>query len=63
METPQAIKGYLTFGPKDNYMWRIELSYIPTPEQIKNLQDYFGFDFILVPQYDTGREDAGDGLH
>ena len=42
--------GYITFGPKDNYQTCIQIFYTPTPDQIKNLQDLFGWDFVTIEE-------------
>ena len=46
-------RGAITIGPKDNYLACIPVTYVPTPEQIKNLQNYFGWDFIADSDYDS----------
>ena len=38
--------GVITFGPKNNFLWGVPVCYTPTQEQIKNLQEVFGFDYI-----------------
>ena len=39
-------EGFITFGPKDNiHTMRIQISYVPTTEQIRNLQNLFGWDY------------------
>lgn len=42
--------GFITFGPKNNYQTCVQIFYTPTPEQIKNLQDLFGFDFVTMEE-------------
>jgi hypothetical protein len=39
-------KGYITLGPKTAYQYCIAIYYTPTDEQIKNLQEMFGWDFV-----------------
>ena len=46
-------RGAITIGPKDNYLACIPVTYVPTPGQIMNLQDYFGWDFIADSDYDN----------
>lgn len=40
------ITGYITFGPKDNSLCAAEILYVPTEEQIKNLKEFFGWDYV-----------------
>lgn len=40
------ITGYITFGPKDNSLCSAEICYVPTEEQIKNLKEFFGWDYL-----------------
>ena len=42
--------GYITFGPKDNYLSCVQICYTPTPEQIANLRKYFGWDYLTVEE-------------
>ncbi len=42
--------GYITIGPKDNFLSCIQVCYTPTPEQIVNLRKYFGWDFITIDE-------------
>lgn len=50
--TPKA-KGELTLGPKENYLFSFPICYIPTPEQIRNIKEMFGWDTILYDDETT----------
>lgn len=43
--------GYITFGPKDDFLCCIQICYTPTPEQIENLRKFFGWDYITLEEY------------
>lgn len=45
-EPKRYFAGVITFGPKNNFSWCVPVCYTPTPEQIKNLQEVFGFDYM-----------------
>ena len=51
----QKEKGELTFGPKENYLYSLPICYVPTPEQIKNIKEMFGWDIIL---YEDDEKDS-----
>ena len=50
--TPKE-KGELTFGPKENYLYSLPICYVPTPEQIRNIKEMFGWDIILYEDETT----------
>lgn len=43
--------GYITFGPKDDFITCVQICYTPTPEQIADMRKYFGWDFITMEEY------------
>jgi len=50
-------KGFITFGPRDSFYACVQVCYVPTNEQIANIQKYFGWDFITpeeLKRYNEG---------
>lgn len=43
--------GYITFGPKDDFLTCVQINYTPTPEQIADMRKYFGWDYITLEEY------------
>ena len=43
--------GYITFGPKDDFLTCVQICYTPTQEQIENLRKFFGWDYITMEEY------------
>lgn len=42
--------GYITFGPKDNFLSCVQIHYMPTREQIENMRTLFGWDYISAEE-------------
>ena len=49
METKNAT-GFITFGPKDNFISCVQVCYTPTTELIENLRKYFWWDYITMEE-------------
>ena len=43
-------KARMYFGPKENAYSCAELNYVPTPEQIDHIKEYFGWEVELLPE-------------
>ena len=50
MTEQEDIKGYITFGPKDDCLYAIKVKYMPSKFQIWALRFFFGFDFVKEEQ-------------
>lgn len=38
--------GVITFGPKEHFLCCVQICYTPTKEQIKNMNEFFGWDYV-----------------
>lgn len=45
-------KGYVIFGPREtaNVSPSIVVFYTPTPEQIRNIKEMFGWEFVTIEE-------------
>lgn len=44
--------GYITFGPKDDFLCCVQINYLPTQAQIENIRALFGWDYITKEEMD-----------
>ena len=44
--------GFIVFGPKESIRYSLcaEVYYTPTPEQVKNIKEMFGWDFVTIEE-------------
>lgn len=44
--------GYITFGPKDDFLCCVQINYLPTQAQIENIRALFGWDYVTKEEMD-----------